>query len=92
LLRSFFKLSYELNEDITTVNHKMSRAYSRIRSRMYKEEYKIHFKGVDKNDAESMATATTAVREKYPNDIHPDALKSICDLFEADSWVVNKSD
>jgi len=59
---------------------------------MYKKEYKIHFQGVDKNDAGAMATAKAAVREKHPDDIHPDAWKSICDLFETDSWVVNKSD
>jgi hypothetical protein len=68
----------------------MSHAYSKIRSRMSKEEYEIHFQGVDKNDAEAMATTKAAVREKYLVDIHPDAWKSICDLFETDSWVVKK--
>jgi hypothetical protein len=57
----------------------MSRTYSGIRSKMYKKEYKIHFQGVDKNDVEAMITAKAAVREKHPDDIHPDAWKSICD-------------
>jgi hypothetical protein len=57
----------------------MSRTYSGIRSKMYKKEYKIHFQGVDKNDAEAMVTTKAAVREKHPDDIHPDAWKSICD-------------
>jgi hypothetical protein len=59
---------------------------------MYKKEYKIHFQSVDVNDAEEMVTAKAAVREKHSSDIHLDDWKSICDSFEADSWVVNKPD
>jgi len=39
-----------------------------------------------------MANAKAVVREIHPDDIHPDAWKSICDLFETHSWVINKSD
>jgi hypothetical protein len=60
--------------------------------KMYKKEHKIHFRSVHVDDAEAMATAKAAVREKHPDVIHSNTWKSIYGLFEGDSWVVNKFD
>jgi hypothetical protein len=59
---------------------------------LYKNKYKIHFQSVVVDDVAVMAMAKVASMEKHLYDIHPDAWKSICDSFDADSWMVNKPD
>jgi hypothetical protein len=55
----------------------MGCAYARIHTKLYKNKYKIHFQSVVVDGAAAMAIVKPAAREKHPNDIHPDAWKSI---------------
>jgi hypothetical protein len=89
MYQSNFALNMEQYEHVKAVRIKMSRAYSRLRSNLYRDHYKKYFKGVDAHNAEEIARAKAIGRETVPKGYGPEQWKLICDSFDDESWKVN---
>ena len=76
-------------EHTSALENKLSRAYARIRSNLYRYNYKKHFRGIDANDAEAIAKAKDVARKTLPKGFQSEQWKQICDSFDKESWKVN---
>jgi hypothetical protein len=50
-----FKLDIDKYEHIKAIENKMSCAYARLRSTLYRDHYKKHFEGSDAHNAKAIA-------------------------------------
>ena len=72
-------------EHTTALENKMSRAYARLCSTLYRYHYKKHFEGIDASDAEAIARAKDVARKTLPLGLCLEQWKQICDSFDEES-------
>ena len=89
MYQSYFDLDMDMHEHTRAIENKLSRAYARIRSNLYRHNYKKHFKGIDASNAEAIAKAKDVARTTLPKGFQSEQWKQICDSFEKESWKVN---
>jgi hypothetical protein len=91
MFQSFFKLDENNENHMKALRYTMGKSYSRIRSELHLNDYKIHCEGIDPEDSASMANAIANARATLPNGICQEQWLKICDSFEEETWKVNMS-
>ena len=85
MYQSYFELDVDKYEHIKAIENKMSRAYARLRSTLYKDHYKKHFKGIDARDAKVIARAKDVGRKIVSIEYGTQQWKLIYDSFDEES-------
>jgi hypothetical protein len=66
MCQSYFELHMDMYEHTSVIENKMSRAYARLCSTLYRYNYKKHFQGIDASDAEAIVKVKDVARKTLP--------------------------